>query len=462
MKIKRYSGELKVLVSLFPFYFVLLTAPYGFAWTTGGFKTPESVLKDPAASFYYVSNINGSPTGKDDNGFISKIGLNGKVVDLKFIDGKTREYTLNAPKGLAIDEGILYVADIDFVRAFDLKSGENIANINLAHLGAQFLNDITLDDEGNLYVSDTATNTIYQIEPARGYKVSVYLRSKALQGPNGVTIHSETKALLVASWSGGKILSIFEGKVEEVPLTRGFRNLDGIDYDKEGNIYFSDYTQGTIYRLNKEGKVDKIADGLNQPADISVDRENSLLLIPEFAANRVKAIPIKDKTSDKKLILPQKELKDAFDSLEIQLIDPPCPMVDFTLRNLEGEKINTKDLRGKFLWVNFWATRCPPCRAEMPSMEKVWKRFGGENFVLLAVDLREDERRVRSFINDNGYTFPVLLDTTGEVGSVYKVRAIPTSFFINQEGEIVGVAIGTREWTNEKFYNFLRKLSKTR
>jgi len=167
----------------------------------------------------------------------------------------------------------------------------------------------------------------------------------------------------------------------------------------------------------------------------------------------------KEKTSEKEIILSQKELQEAFASLKVTLFDPPSPIIDFTLENLEGEKVSTRDLRGKFLWVNFWATWCGPCQWEMPSMQKVWEMFGGKNFVLLAVDLREDKETVRFFINTNGYTFPVLLDKTGEVGSAYGVRAIPTNIFVNPDGKIIGRAIGAREWNNDKFYDFLRKIS---
>jgi len=157
-----------------------------------------------------------------------------------------------------------------------------------------------------------------------------------------------------------------------------------------------------------------------------------------------------------KRVLPQKEMEEAFKALGVIIIKPPQSMIDFTLDNLKGEKISTKSLRGKFLWINFWATWCPPCRGEMPSMEKVWKKFGGDDFVILAVNLREDKKTVHSFVSKNGFTFPILLDKSGKVGISYGVRAIPSNLFVDPQGNIVGAAIGAREWDNDKFYNFLK------
>ncbi|MBC7190539.1 TlpA family protein disulfide reductase [Candidatus Aerophobetes bacterium] len=165
-----------------------------------------------------------------------------------------------------------------------------------------------------------------------------------------------------------------------------------------------------------------------------------------------------EEQTEKEILLPEKEMREAFESLQVQLISPPVPMIDFKLENTEGELVDTKNLRGKFLWISFWATWCPPCRFEMPSMQKVWEKFGGEKFLILAVNIGEDKKTVVSFLRDNSYTFPTLLDTTQQVSREYGVRAIPTNFFVDPYGKIVGGAIGAREWENPQFYKFLQKL----
>ena len=165
--------------------------------------------------------------------------------------------------------------------------------------------------------------------------------------------------------------------------------------------------------------------------------------------------------STQELILPEKELQQVFEALFIRRIDPPVPMLDFALNDLQGENVNTETLRGKLLWVNFWNTGCPPCVEEIPSMQKVWGEFGGDAFILLAVGVGESKNSALSFLKKNGLhvTFPVLLDTAGQVWHMYGARYFPTNLFIDSQGNIIGVAIGGREWDNEKFRIFLEKIS---
>ncbi|HUV43418.1 MAG TPA: TlpA disulfide reductase family protein [Dehalococcoidales bacterium] len=121
-------------------------------------------------------------------------------------------------------------------------------------------------------------------------------------------------------------------------------------------------------------------------------------------------------------------------------LDKPAP--DFTLKDLDGNTVRLSDLRGKVVFLNFWATWCPPCRAEMPDIEKVHRKYRDRDVVVLGIDLRESVSTVRAFIGEGGYTWTFLLDTTGKVGSMYQVRGIPASYFIDRKGVIRAVAIG--------------------
>src|SRR5690606_13920351 len=118
-----------------------------------GLQVPESVLHDVTSDTYLVSNINGAPLDKDDNGFISKLSPEGQVITLQWIDGAAADVELNAPKGLGISNGTLYVADIDVIRTFDLATCKPGAQIKVA--GASFLNDVAVAPDGTVYVSDT-------------------------------------------------------------------------------------------------------------------------------------------------------------------------------------------------------------------------------------------------------------------------------------------------------------------
>lgn len=117
---------------------------------------------------------------------------------------------------------------------------------------------------------------------------------------------------------------------------------------------------------------------------------------------------------------------------------------DFTLEGLDGSKVSLSSFKGKVVLLSFWATWCGPCKQEMPEMQALYQKLKGRAFEVVAVDMMEDKPTVAGFIARSGYTFPVLLDTTGEVGgtSLYDARAIPTNYVIDKTGRIVGRKIG--------------------
>lgn len=125
-----------------------------------------------------------------------------------------------------------------------------------------------------------------------------------------------------------------------------------------------------------------------------------------------------------------------------------APMVgflapDFTLTNLDGGELHLAALRGKPVVLNFWATWCPPCRAEMPALEELWQRYERGDVVVIGVDQGERARVVEQFARDSvETTFPVALDQRRTVGTAYDVYALPTTFFIDAEGRIQEVKVG--------------------
>ncbi len=126
---------------------------------------------------------------------------------------------------------------------------------------------------------------------------------------------------------------------------------------------------------------------------------------------------------------------------------PPAPEVnrlapDFTLVDLEGNQVTLSDFRGKAVFVNFWATWCPACRAEMPEIEAVYQEYKDKDVVVIGVDIMEAEDVVRQFVEQGGYNWIFILDATGAVSNDYNIAAIPTSFFIDREGVIQAVSIG--------------------
>jgi len=110
---------------------------------------------------------------------------------------------------------------------------------------------------------------------------------------------------------------------------------------------------------------------------------------------------------------------------------------DFELLTLEGETMRLSELRGKRVVLNFWATWCPPCRSEMPAFERAYQRYQDRGLIIVAVNEAEDPTAVAAFRNELGLTFPILLDSRMEVGEQYRVRFLPTTYFIAPDGTII-------------------------
>ena len=131
------------------------------------------------------------------------------------------------------------------------------------------------------------------------------------------------------------------------------------------------------------------------------------------------------------------------------------PAPDFALADLAGTTRRIADFRGKIVFLNLWATWCPPCREEMPSMETLHRRLHGKDFVMLAVS--EDEAgiaAVKPFVDQGGFTFPVLIDRDGLVSQRYGVTGYPETFIIDREGRVIQHVIGPEDWDSERAYQY--------
>ena len=145
------------------------------------------------------------------------------------------------------------------------------------------------------------------------------------------------------------------------------------------------------------------------------------------------------------------QLKAAFARLEDN--DKKRQEANFTLNDLTGKAWTLKDLRGSVVLVNFWATWCPPCRKEMPDLETLYRRFHKQGLVVLSIS-DEDAGKVRTYLADKGYTYPVLLDPGRKVNDAFAIEGIPKSFVFNREGKLVSQAIDMR--TMDQFLGMLR------
>lgn len=279
------SNQHSVLVTAF---LLGLVIP-GEAAQITGLETPNSFVGDPSGKEYFISNINGEPEARDNNGFITKLNTEGKITNLKFIQGGVAEIALHAPKGMALVGSLLYVADLDQLKGFDKTTGKLLITVSFSPPSRSpvSLTDVTASPTGVLYASDQTANSIYRINPSDNHRVDLLIHDERLAGPAGLAVHPKTNHLIAVSWDKGKILEITpEGELSELEangfFTSRFQNLSGVDFDQWGNMYVSDLTKGKIWRMTRDRRFQVIAEYLPAPADISIDRTNNLILVPYY------------------------------------------------------------------------------------------------------------------------------------------------------------------------------------
>jgi outer membrane protein assembly factor BamB len=258
------------------------------------------VLYDPQADVYLVSNINGSPVEKDDNGFISRLSPEGTVVTLKWIDGAAADVTLNAPKGMGLKGDTLFVADIDAVRLFNRTTGAPLGSRPVP--GATFLNDLTVGADGTVYFTDsglkagaqgfapTGTDAVYRFD-ATGRPAAV-AKDTSLGRPNGVL--ADSAGLVVVTFGSGAVFRLdASGKRTDLakPPTG---SLDGVVRLADGSLLVSSWDGKAVYRLapGVGATWTMAADSVESPADIGYDPKRQRLLIPLFTPSEVRILAV--------------------------------------------------------------------------------------------------------------------------------------------------------------------------
>lgn len=266
---------------------VLTAAP--FAWSQSdslneiwrletGLSGPESVVYDAGAGCLYVSNVDGGPLTKDDSGYISKVSLDGALIEERWAEG------LWAPKGLAISNGFLYVADINGLSEISLETG--IVENRYVALYAGMLNDVAAAPDGTVYVSDMLNNAVWQLKDG---EFTPFLIDNALQHPNG--LFYQNGSLIVGSW--GDITQGFEtetlGHLKSLSLDDKsiqslggvpVGNLDGVESDGAGAWFVTDWVAGALFRIMPNGEYETLLDTGPGSADLLYMPETQMLYLP--------------------------------------------------------------------------------------------------------------------------------------------------------------------------------------
>jgi len=259
-----------------------------------GFSTPESVLWDAEQGVWFVSNINGNPSQKDNNGFISRLTKEGAVDSLHFIMAGKGGVKLNAPKGLALVGDTLWVADIDAIRGFNKRTGAPVASID-AGSKAHFLNDVAAGPDGSVYITDTgilfdAKGQATHPGPDRIYvlsggKISVAAEGDWLERPNGITWDAANARFILVPFGGPHLLGWKPGESKADTLGTGPGSQDGVEM-WNGTPIITSWADSTVFAL-ENGTPRKLVTGQNAPADIGLDPIRGLLAIPRFMDNTV-------------------------------------------------------------------------------------------------------------------------------------------------------------------------------
>ena len=133
--------------------------------------------------------------------------------------------------------------------------------------------------------------------------------------------------------------------------------------------------------------------------------------------------------------------------------------VEIQLKDQNGRLTSLSEFRGKVVFINFWTTWCLACVIEMPSMEKLHQKFKDKDFVMVGINLQESEATILKFFKEQKLTFTTLLDSTGEVGTAFRIRGIPTTFILDKKGVIIGRALGPREWDSRDSFALFEYLA---
>lgn len=254
---------------------------------------PENIYWDKSSKSWFISSLGGEKVtiAEDGYGWITRLDENRNIISNRWVEG------LDAPTGMASYDGYLYVGDRGVLVKINIESGNIVEKIKLP--GSRFVNDVAASPNGDIYVSDTFENTIYKLD--KKGKLEVFMKDIRLECPNGLWV--DGNELIVATWGPMTNEATFETsrkgtllkvnrKTKEITLVgagKPIANLDGLV--KYNNYYYvTDWTGGRLLKVSTSGEVTEVVTGFNQFADLGIDAEKGLILVPEMSKNRFIAV----------------------------------------------------------------------------------------------------------------------------------------------------------------------------
>ena len=266
-----------------------------------GFVEPENLVYDSLADVYLVSNTGGGGTTRDDNGFISRVAPDGRVLDLRWIAGGRSGIELHSPKGLAIRGDTLAVADLGAVRLFDRRTGRSIRSITLPGL---LMNDVGFADDGSIWITDTGPSrdsvpvdttrdldAVWHVTPDDSVRPAA--RGLWMDRPDGLVVDGH--AVMFTTFGGNRIVKVWASSdvqpstIESLPAGR----LDGFRRLADGSLLVTSWEAGTVWRLWDDDEPPyRVIAGLTSPAGVAVDTRRHRLAVTSFQRNQLYLLPL--------------------------------------------------------------------------------------------------------------------------------------------------------------------------
>jgi sugar lactone lactonase YvrE len=265
-----------------------------------GFNQPENLVYDSAADVYYVSNLGpGDPAARDDNGYISKVASDGRVIAARWIAGGSAAVTLDAPKGLTIRGDTLVVADVGAVRFFNRVTG---TPIRMETIPGVAMNDVAYAADGSLWITDSGPertttpvdtskdeDAVWRLAP--NGRVTAVARGLSLDRPDGLVL--DGNSALVTTFAANRIERVSDGTGKStVVATLGGGKVDGLRRMVDGSLIATSWDAQKVWSLDAAFRPHTLLSGVVSPAGVAVDTRHHRLAVTSMKGNSLYLVPL--------------------------------------------------------------------------------------------------------------------------------------------------------------------------
>jgi len=267
-----------------------------------GFANPIGVVHDDVDDVYLVSNMNGDPTHATENAFISRVSPDGEVLEANWIDLTGTPRALNSPRGMAIRDDSLFVADIDCIRIYDRPSGADDGFTCLDNV--TYIADVDIGPEGSIFAIDagmvyedgewssTGTDAVYRIVTAEGRQGSTLASGEELGNPGSLAVGS--RGIFVTTMGTGELYAVSPDGSRTSILPQSDQRLGGIVFLADGSFVFSSLTDSSLTMIDAGGQVIDLAEGIPDAQILGYDAQRNRLIVPIPSENRILFLDLPD------------------------------------------------------------------------------------------------------------------------------------------------------------------------